>query len=192
MRGEDEGGAATAVEQLMRSDGYAAVTYRAVAAAAGVTSGLVQYYFPTLDDVFLATIRRRSDQNLERLATALHARPDQPLRVLWEYSRDEATAALTTEFLALGNHRKSIRSEIARVSEQVRRLQLDALHGRTRPAGTPFDDLTPGALLFLITGIPRLVRLEEGVGMTTAHRDVLDLLEQYLDRAEPPPGGGAR
>ncbi len=175
-----------AVEKLMFSDGYAAVTYRAVAAQAGVTSGLVQYYFPTLDDVFLAAIRRRSGQNLERLAAALHARPDEPLRVLWDYSQDESTAALTTEFLALGNHRKSIRSEIARVTDQVRKLQLDALASRTPTANETLDDLTPGALLFLITGIPKLIRLEEGVGLKTAHRDIRDFLERYLDNAEPP------
>src|SRR5262249_7375273 len=49
-----------AVERLMVREGYAAVTYRAVAAKAGVTAGLVQYYFPTLDDLFTAAIRRRS------------------------------------------------------------------------------------------------------------------------------------
>jgi len=180
-----------AVEKLMLSDGYAAVTYRAVAAKAGVTSGLVQYYFPTLDDVFLAAIRRRSGQNLERLTAALQARPDEPLRVLWEYSQEESTAALTTEFLALGNHRKSIRSEIAEVSEHVRKLQIDALANRTNPDQTTFAGLTPGALLFLITGIPKLVRLEEGVGMKTAHSDILEFFEHYLADAEPQPTNGS-
>src|SRR6188472_2594648 len=97
------------IERLMSDTGYPGVTYRAVAAKAGVTPGLVQYYFPTLDDLFLAAIRRRSKQNLERLAEALRTNADQPLRVLWKYSRDESTAALTTEFLALGNHYPSIR-----------------------------------------------------------------------------------
>jgi len=181
-----------AVEKLMLSDGYAVVSYRAVAAKAGVTSGLVQYYFPTLDDVFLAAIRRRSGQNLERLTAALQARPDEPLRVLWDYSQEESTAALTIEFLALGNHRKSIRSLIAEVSEQVRQLQLDALANRTDTDLSTFAGLTPGALLFLITGIPKLVRLEEGVGMNTAHRDIVEFFEQYLANAEPKPTSGSR
>ena len=58
-----------AVERLMLRDGYAAVTYRAVAAEAGVTSGLVQYYFPALDQVFLAAIRRRSPRGQVRTTT---------------------------------------------------------------------------------------------------------------------------
>jgi len=167
------------VERLMLQEGYAAVTYRAVASKAGVTAGLVQYYFPTLDDLFIAAIRRRSTQNLERLSAALASRPDEPLQVLWEYSREESTAALTTEFLALGNHRKSIASEIAEVTEEVRRLQLDAMAGVTPPAGAP-EGLSAEALLFLVTGIPKLVRLEKGVGIATTHDEVVRYFESFL------------
>src|SRR5947209_11013739 len=80
------------VERLMLKEGYAGVTYRAVAAKAGVTASLVQYYFPTLDDIFIAAIRRSTARNLARLTKALQERPDEPLRVLWEYSFDEATS----------------------------------------------------------------------------------------------------
>src|SRR3954451_3240136 len=147
------------VERLMAREGYAAVTYRAVAAKAKVTPGLVQYYFPTLDDLFTAAIRRRSEQNLQRLTAALESRPDEPLRVLWEYSREESTSALTTEFLALGNHRKSIASEIAEVSEAVRRLQVAAIASHAPEGGFDLQGLSPEALLFLVTGVPKLIRL---------------------------------
>jgi TetR/AcrR family transcriptional repressor of nem operon len=174
------------VERLMLEEGYAAVTYRAVAAKAGVTSGLVQYYFPTLDDIFVAAIRRRSGQNLARLTEAL-ASTNQPLRVLWEYSREESAAAFTTEFLALGNHRKSIRAVIAEVTEQVRKLQLDAVRKATAGTSVAIGGLSPDALLFLVTGIPKLVRLEEGVGVSTAHDEVVKAFEKYLDEVEPRP-----
>jgi len=173
------------VERLMVKDGYAAVTYRAVAAKAGVTSGLVQYYFPTLDDLFIAAIRRRSEQNLARLTAALASRPDEPLRVLWEYSQEESTAALTTEFLALGNHRKSIASEIAQVSEQIRQLQVEALARHLPANGVDLDGLSPDALLFLVTGVPKLIRLEEGVGLSSTHKEVVRFFESYLDATEP-------
>ncbi len=107
--------------------------------------------------------------------------------MLWEYSRDESTAALTTEFLALGNHRKSIRAEIAEVTEQVRRLQLETLRKASAGKGVTIGELTPDALLFLLTGIPKLIRLEEGVGVETAHIDIVRAFERYLDAAEPRP-----
>ena len=174
-----------AVERLMLTEGYAAVTYRAVAARADVTSGLVQYYFPTLDDLFIAAIRRRSDQNRQRLTAALDARPDEPLRVLWEYSQEESAAAMTTEFLALGNHRKSIASVIAEVSEEVRQLQAAAISRSLGPDGADLRGLSPDALLFLITGVPKLVRLESSVGIDSTHTEVTQFFETYLDTAEP-------
>jgi AcrR family transcriptional regulator len=173
------------LERLMAETGYASVSYRAVAAKAKVTSGLVQYYFPTLDDLFVAAIRRRSQQNVERLAAALRTNPDEPLRVLWEYSRDESSSALTTEFLALGNHRKSIMSEIAEATEQVRRLQLDAIQAQLGAPEMSLGPLPRDVLLFVLTGIPKLLRLEAGVGISASHADVVIAFEQYLDAVEP-------
>jgi len=174
------------VERLMLETGYASVTYRAVATKAEVTPGLVQYYFPTLDDLFVAAIRRRSEQNVERIVEALRTNADQPLRVLWDYSRDESTSALTTEFLALGNHRKSIRSVIAEFTEQVRRLQLDALEAAMGEDDIAIGALPPSALLFVLTGIPKLLRLEGGVGISGAHAEVVQAFEKFLHSVEPP------
>jgi len=173
------------LERLMAETGYASVSYRAVAAKAKVTSGLVQYYFPTLDDLFVAAIRRRSEQNVERLAEALRTNPDEPLRVLWDYSRDESSSALTTEFLALGNHRKSIKSEIATATEQVRRLQLDAIQAQLGAPEMSLGPLPRDVLLFVLTGIPKLLRLEAGVGISASHADVVVAFERYLDTVEP-------
>ncbi|MGI5218827.1 TetR/AcrR family transcriptional regulator [Nocardia sp. CA-290969] len=167
------------VEQLMLEEGYAAVTFRAVAAKAGVTPSLVQYYFRTLDGIFLAAIRRYTERNIRHLTEALEAPPDRLPRVLWEYSRTEAASALTTEFMALGNHRESVRAEIAEATERVRKLQLDALSQGAGGRGSP-GELTPGALLLLITGIPKFLLLEEGIGVHTAHRELIDAFEKYL------------
>ena len=171
-------------EELMLEEGYAAVTYRVLAARAGVTGGLVQYYFPTLDDLFLALLARRSARNLERLHETFESRPGETLRIVWEFSTDETSAALLTEFLALANHRKSIRAAIHEVIERTRDVQLRVLSER-------WDDyadlggLSPEALLFLLHGIPKMVMLEEAVGMSSGHREVLDLVERRLAALEP-------
>jgi AcrR family transcriptional regulator len=172
------------VERLMLEEGYAAVTYRAVAAKAGVTSGLVQYYFPTLDDVFVAAIRRRTDRNLERLIEALKARPDELLHVMWEFSWDEAAGALITEFTALANHRRSIRAQIAEVIERTRQVQLVALTTYMQSRNLSVD-LSPGALLLLLSGLPKLLKLEGGIGVRTAHDEVVDAVLSRLDAVEP-------
>ena len=169
----------------MLEEGYASVSYRALAAKAGVTPSLVQYYFPSLDDIFLAAIRRYSERGLEYLRTALQTRADEPLHAVWEYRWEEATGAMITEFMALGNHRKSIRSEIANVTERMRKLQIDVLN---EAFGTDvrFDgDLSPSAVVLLITGIPKFLSLEEGVGVETAHSEVVRAVKRYLDTVEP-------
>src|SRR6185437_2542326 len=81
------------VEKMMLEEGYPSVTYRALATKAGVTPSLVQYYFPSLDDILVAAIRRYSERGLKYLAEALERRADDPLRAVWEYSWEEATGA---------------------------------------------------------------------------------------------------
>jgi AcrR family transcriptional regulator len=169
-----------ATERLMIDDGYAAVTYRNVASTAGVSTGVVQYHFPTLDDLFIALLRRRADSNYERLSHDLSTRSD-VLRVVWEYSRDETTSALMTEFIALANHRKSVGAEVARVTERSRIAEIDAVTAAWHD-GCRLDVLEPGPLLFLLNAIPRIVKMEESFGMTLIHDDVLAFVEQYLDR----------
>ena len=173
------------VETMMLEDGYASVSYRALAAKAGVTASLVQYYFPSLDDIFLAAIMRYSKRNVDDLRSALEKRTADPLHAMWEYSWNEATGALITEFMALGNHRKSIRSEIAEVTERMRKLQIEFLN-KQFGSGKRFEgDLSPSAMVLLITGIPKFLELEEGVGVDTAHTEVVRAVERYLDAVEP-------
>src|SRR6478672_1134389 len=70
-----------AAEELMREEGYAAVTSRRVAEKAGLKPQLVHYYFRTMDELFLELFRRRADEGLEAQAQVLQSR--QPLWALW-------------------------------------------------------------------------------------------------------------
>jgi AcrR family transcriptional regulator len=174
------------VEKMMLHEGYPSVTYRSLAAKAGVTPSLVQYYFPSLDDIFVAAIKRYSERNLAYLTETLERRADEPLRAVWEYSWEEATGALMTEFMALGNHRKSIRTEIAAVTESVRKMQLNALVAKFGKNARPIGDLSLPALQLLMSGLPKFLNLEEGIGVKSAHGEVTKALERYIDAVEPP------
>lgn len=174
------------VEKMMLDEGYASITYRVLATNAEISPSLVQYYFPSLDDIFLAAIRRYSERNLAYLVDALAKRTDDPLRAVWEYSWDEATGALITEFMALGNHRKSIRSEIAAVTESVRKAQVAALVAKYGKDARPIGDLSLPALQLLMSGLPKLLNLEENIGVKSAHSEVTSAFEQFIDAVEPP------
>src|SRR5690606_18495282 len=66
-----------ATEKIMLREGYAGVTSRSVAAEVGINPPLVHYYFATLDDLFVAVLRRRAETNIERMRAALES--DEPL-----------------------------------------------------------------------------------------------------------------
>ena len=107
-----------AAEELLLEEGYAAVTSRRVAEQAGLKPQLVHYYFRTMEDLFLEVFRRRAEQGLEVLATAL-ASP-QPLWALWRFSTQPEATRLTMEFMGLANHRKALRAEIVYYAERFR------------------------------------------------------------------------
>lgn len=173
------------VEELMVESGHAAVTYRAVAARAGVVASNVQYYFPTLEDLLVATVRRRTEQSLQHLLDMLRARPDQPLRVLWEFSSDETTAALAFEFSALGNHREPVRAVTVQYMNRLRGIQLGVLSAAREDGGRDCDAIPSPALLFLLSNIPKMIQLEALFEVDVGHRETVDLVERYLDAHEP-------
>src|SRR3954447_15184813 len=100
-----------AAEQLMLEEGYAAVTSRRVGREAGISPQLVHYYFRTMDDLFLEMFRRRAEEGFARFERAIEAEPT--LRTIWSSLTDGRGAVFNIEFVALANHRKAIRAEMA-------------------------------------------------------------------------------
>ncbi len=171
-----------AAEQLMVEEGYAAVTSRRVAASAGLKAQLVHYYFRTMDDLFLALFRRGAEQGLERQARAL-ASP-QPLWALWETSRDPRGNALTMEFTALANHRKSIRAEIAASAERYRAELLSGVQAVFSRYGATAE-YPPIVFVVLLTSVSRFLVIEEAsLKMTTGHAETVAFVEEQLERIE--------
>jgi AcrR family transcriptional regulator len=60
-----------ATAQVMLDEGYASATSRRVAAKAGVKAALVHYYFPSMDDLFVAVLREKAEGNLARQREAI-------------------------------------------------------------------------------------------------------------------------
>ena len=173
------------VEKMMLEEGYASISYRALATKAEISPSLVQYYFPSLDDIFVAAIRRYNERNVAYLTAALEVRSEDPLRAVWEYSGGESTGAMITEFMALGNHRKTIQSEIAAVTESIRSAQLAALVAKYGKDARPIGNLSLPALQLLISGLPKLLSLEENIGVKSAHTEVTKAFERFIDELEP-------
>jgi AcrR family transcriptional regulator len=172
-------------ERLMLDEGYAAVSSRRVAKEADVTPPLVHYYFPSLDDLFIAVFRRRADEQLERQARLLAK--ERPLHALWAFNAEPAAATFIAEFMALANHRKSIRAEIAAHVDRFRQAQIEAVTDAVRDGRLDLGDVPVPALVVLLTNAAHSLATEQTIGLTTGHTDAMALVEQLLRQGETAP-----
>ncbi len=176
-----------AAEQLMLEEGYAAVTSRRVAEKAALKPQLVHYYFRAMDDLFLAAFRRRAEEGLEAQAQALQS--PQPLWALWRFSTDPAATAITMEFVALANHRKALKAEIAYYAERFREEQQKALSKVLQRYGVDPAQVPPLVWSVLMTSVSRVLVMEQALGMSAGHAETVEFVERYLHRLEGYPEG---
>jgi len=169
-----------ATAEIILEEGYAAATSRRVAERVGVQRAVVYYYFPTMDDLFLAVLERGTRATLESQRRALSS--DRPLHALWELTVDPRGTQLLMEFMALGNHRKAIRAELAAGAERFRDAQIAALASTTGGDDAPV--LPAEVISVLIAAIGRLIVLESAMGISTGHDAMLKLVSQFLERYE--------
>jgi AcrR family transcriptional regulator len=174
-----------ATSQMMVEEGYAAATSRRVAAKAGVKPALVHYYFPTMDDLYLAVFRRGAAVYLERQRQAWAS--DRPLHAFWDTLIEPKDTRLLLEFMGLANHRKEIRAEIAAWSERWREQQITGLNFIVRQHGIDTNEFPPAAVAVVIASIGRTLILEQGLGSTGGHDEAVALVKRFLDRFEMPP-----
>lgn len=170
--------------EVMLEEGYAAATSRKVAARAGVKQALVYYYFPTMDDLFLAVVRDGAEVTLARQRLALEQ--NDPLRALWLVSGDARATKLNTEFTALANHRKVIGAELKRSSERIRDIESAAVTMALRARGVDLERYPPMVMSMILTGMARNLRNEEAVGVTAGHAALIAFIEGLLDEFDGP------
>jgi hypothetical protein len=90
------------------------------------------------------------------------------------------------EFMALANHRKTIRKELAEFADEFRRIELRALSSHLEAYGLASDDVPPEAVLVGIAALSRTVVMEEALGMNVGLAETRALVERVLERYEGP------
>jgi AcrR family transcriptional regulator len=171
-----------AAEEIMLREGYAAVTSRNVAARAGIQAPLLHYYFRTVDDLFVALLRRRATRNVERMTTAL-ASP-QPLRAWWDLASDPRGTALFVELLAAVNHRPALKAEVGEVAREVRRMQMAVLDQILPDYGVDPDQFPPALIAAAMQGLALGLVSDEVAGYETAHKQARAAMRRLLGRLE--------
>jgi AcrR family transcriptional regulator len=171
-----------ATEQIMLSEGYAAVSSRSVAARVGINASLVHYYFPTIDDLFVAVLRRRAEPNVERMAEALSS--PEPLRAWWELASDSRGGALFVELMAAANHRPVMKAEVGEVAREVRRMQTEKLGTLLAEYGLDPKEFPPALIAATVQGLAFGLVADEAAGYDTAQPEVRRGMASLIARLE--------
>jgi AcrR family transcriptional regulator len=162
----------------MRESGYAAVTSRHVAAKAGLKPQLVHYYFRTMDDLFLELYRELATGLMDRQKKVLSS--NKPLKEMWRLSAD-TRGVLLNEFIALANHRKVIRKEIAEFGDRFRRGQIEIMAHVLAKNGLRAFPWSPAFAAVLLNSLARGLTVEREVGMSEGHAEAMMIIKHFIE-----------
>jgi len=178
-----------ATEELILEGGYAAVTSRGVAGRVDMQAPHLHYYFPTIDDLMVAVLRRRSDGAVERMAAALDS--DEPLRSWWRIVSDQRGTALFVELLAAANHRSALRAEIAAMAKAVRTVQVERLERLLGDYQLDPELFTPVLVAAAMQGLGFAVVTDQAAGHDTRPEEAAAAMDHLISVLEARRSGGA-
>lgn len=171
-----------ATARIMVEEGYAAVTSRRVAARVGMHAGNVHYYFPTVDDLFVAVLERESKQRPQRIAEAL-ASPT-PIASLWRLATDTSGVGLMNEMVAAANHRKVLRTHLTEIAHEVVQMQNDALRD-VLPTYEIDPELFPAELVSAaVQALSLMFVRSAALGVAADHDPAVQAAERLIEHLE--------
>jgi AcrR family transcriptional regulator len=179
-----------AAEHLLYEVGYAGVTTRAVAEAAGVNHGLVHYYFGSMEELLTQTLERFVDQLAEALE-ALYDDPNLSFAEKWRLGSQfwvtEPTSRfpkILMELLALGWNIPALRSRLIQVHARFRVVFEKHFGKALRDYGLPEDEYPLKVIVAAVTSF-QLGLIVEGLSdVQEGHQELLDWIQRWIDGLE--------
>lgn len=170
-----------AAEDILREEGFRALTSRRIAEKVGFKQRLVYYYFRTMDDLVVEAFRRVSLRELARLGEAVHA--EHPFQEIWDVSVHTLDPRLISEFMALANRIEALRTEVIHFIAESRRLQVQVI-SKALEQRPDLSELKPKALAMLGSSVALNILREQDLGIDLGHSGVLKLIAGFLARAD--------
>jgi len=169
-----------AAAELLREEGYTAISARRVTSKAGLRSQLLYYYFETMDDLILAVARRVTDRRQEQFEAALAS--SNPLQAIWELNSDPSVAVLSAELISIASHRETIREQVIRTAGEFRAQEVAAVSSLLKQHDGNLDAYPAEALVMIATAIGRTISTEQALGFTHCHKETLALVQRTIAR----------
>jgi AcrR family transcriptional regulator len=155
--------------EVLRKDGFAGATSRAIARAGGFNQALIFYHFGTLDGLLLAALDRTSAERLARYRRAVEeASTIEELAAVaarvYEEDRDSGHMTVVSQMVAGSVARPELAPEILARTEPWIDLCEEALRKAfarlPAPEGVPLRDLAYAVVTFYL-GLNLLTHLDE-------------------------------
>lgn len=176
-----------AAERLLVEVGYAGITARKLADAAGVNLGLIHYYFGSMEEVFLRVLERFTARLTERQA-AMYA-GDAPFIEKWRTAmryllEDRASGyqKIVYELFAMSWNKPEIRARVAAINERWTETVAGAVADGMRELGVDTSQFPAKAVTCLIVSFNKGIMLDGLTGFDYGHAELLDMIDQFLVR----------
>jgi AcrR family transcriptional regulator len=161
--------------------GYAGITTRRLAEAAGVNHGLVHYYFGSNENLLVRALERFTERLIQRQRELYAA--DLPFAEKWRtamhylVSEDVTYEKVWLELQALAWNNDDLRARLGRVNEEWRAVLTEAFDEPHRELGIP---MPLDALVSLVMTFNIGIIVERLNGVETGHRELLDWIDGWL------------
>jgi AcrR family transcriptional regulator len=179
-----------AAECLLYEVGYAGVTTRAVAEAAGVNHGLVHYYFGSMEELLTRTLERFVEQLAVALET-LYADPDLSFAEKWrlgsQFWVEEPTSRfpkILLELLAMGWNMPVLRVRLTEVHAQFRAIFEHHFGQALRDYDVDESQFPLKVIVAAVTSFQLGLIVEGLSGVEDGHQELLDWIQQRIDALE--------
>ncbi len=179
-----------AAEDLLYEVGYAGVTTRAVAEAAGVNHGLVHYYFGSMEELLSQTLERFVDQ-LAGALEALYADPALSFAEKWrlgsQFWVEEPTSRfpkILLELLAMGWNMPALRSRLTEVHARFRAIFEHHFGQAAIDYGLDENQFPLKVIVAAVTSYQLGLIVEGLSGVEEGHAELVDWIQRWVDTLE--------
>jgi len=165
-----------AAAEVIRSEGYAALSARSLAEKVGLKRQIVHYYFRTIEELLVSVVRHFGDQGLAHFTQRLG---QDPLRAMWEAQAD--SSATTFAFMAMASHLPLVREEMKHYMGEFRKLQTEAIAAYFKSRGFK-PAIPPAAIAIIIQSVSQALSAEALVGASLGHAETRSVMDKVLRR----------
>ena len=189
-RAETEDAFLDAAERLLIEVGYSGISTRRLAEEAGANHGLVHYYFGSMENLFVRVLERFTESLIAR-QREMYGRTDisgaEKWRTAMGYLESDLAAGypkIWLELQALGWNRPDIAERVAQVNSEWRAVLTDAFDRIMGEYGVDREQFPLAAVVSLVLTFNEGIMVERLSGISTGHRDLLEMVERWLESLE--------